>query len=496
MTENKTENESQRGFDRKMTLSDKVKMVLWLIVLVLFALWMSSWIPFIFVPFVVDLYWMHFIKWDWWKDLKNGFLRGVMSWVDAIVFALCAVWILQNFFFQNFQIPTTSLEKTMLAGDYLMVSKYHYGPRVPMTPLSLPLFQNTITIGNTSLGKSYIEKPQINYRRMPGLTDIERYDIVVFNYPNGDTICTKCENPDYYSLCQAYGRNKVWSDKRQFGDIVYRPVDRRENYVKRLVGMPGETLQIIDRQVLIDGKELPNPQYLQHFYLVLSKGGAISDTYWRRELGIYTKGNASTLSPDVYQINDAGVYEYLGIEPDSVTGSYHPLYQVNMTREMVEKLEKSGKVEWVHEMPLEWEQPGQVYPQRELSDWTAANYGPIWIPRRGASIKLTDENVELYGRCIRSYEQNLKTGNGQGNSLVRIGKDSYELNGEPATEYTFQMDYYWMMGDNRDNSLDSRFWGFVPEDHIVGTPLFVWFSINQETGEWRKDRWFKQVKGL
>lgn len=489
-------NECQRGFGRKMTTGDKVKMVFWLIVLALFALWMASWIPFIFMPFVIDLYWMHFIKWDWWKDLKNGFLRNIMSWVDAIVFALCAVWVLQNFFFQNFQIPTTSLEKTMLAGDYLMVSKYHYGPRVPMTPLSLPLFQNTITIGNSNLGQSYITHPQVNYRRMPGLTDIERYDIVVFNYPNGDTVCTKCENPDYYSLCDAYGRDKVWKDKRQFGDVVYRPVDRRENYVKRLVGMPGETLQIIDRQVLIDGKALEDPKYLQHFFLVLSKGGVISDNYWRRELGIYTKGNATSLSPDVFQINDPGVYAYLGIEPDSITGAYKPLYQVNMTREMVTKLEKSGKVEWVHEMPIEWEQPGQVYPKRELSDWTAANYGPIWIPKRGAKIKLTDENVELYGRCIRSYEQNLVTGDGQGNSLVRTGKDSYELNGTPTEEYTFQMDYYWMMGDNRDNSLDSRFWGFVPEDHIVGTPLFVWFSINQETGEWRKDRWFKQVKGL
>ena len=492
MSEN---NENQRGFSRKMTTWDKVKMAFWIVALLLFALWMDSWIPFIFIPFVVDLYWMHFIKWDWWKDLNNSLLRNVMSWVDAIVFALCAVWVLQNFFFQNFQIPTTSLEKTMLAGDYLLVSKYHYGPRVPMTPLSLPLFQNTITIGSSNLGKSYLEKPQVNYRRMPGLTDIERYDIVVFNYPNGDTICTKCENPDYYSLCQAYGRDKVWSDKRQFGDVVYRPVDRRENYVKRLVGMPGETLQIIDRQVMIDGKPLENPKYLQHFYLVLAKA-PISDTYWRRELGIYTKGNASTLSPDIYTVNDPGVYEYLGIEPDSVTNTYKPLYQVNMTREMVEKLEKSGKAEWVHEMPIEWEQPGAVYPQRELSDWTAANYGPLWIPRRGASIKLTDENVELYGRCIRSYEQNLKTGDGQGNSLVRVGKDNYELNGEPAKEYTFQMDYYWMMGDNRDNSLDSRYWGFVPEDHIVGTPLFVWFSINQETGEWRKDRFFKKVKGL
>ena len=137
--------DSIRGFGRKMTTSDKVKCALWSVLVVLFAVWMVSFIPLLALPFIVDLYWSHFIKWDWWKEIKNGFVRGVMSWVDAIVFALCAVWVLQNFFFQNFQIPTTSLEKSMLAGDYLLVSKYHYGPRIPMTPLSLPLFQHTIS---------------------------------------------------------------------------------------------------------------------------------------------------------------------------------------------------------------------------------------------------------------------------------------------------------------------------------------------------------------
>jgi len=489
------DSKKERGIARRMTTGDKVRMAIWVTFILLFALWMSSWVPFIFIPFVVDLYWTHFIRWDWWKDIKNGFLRGVMSWVDAIVFALCAVWVLQNFFFQNFQIPTTSLEKTMLAGDYLLVSKYQYGPRVPMTPLSLPLFQHSITIGNANFGKSFIEHPQVNYRRMPGLSKVERNDIVVFNYPNGDTVCVKCENPDYYTLCREYGREKVRQNVKQFGEIVYRPVDRRENYVKRCIGLPGETLQIIDRQVMIDGKPLESPKCLQQLYLVLSKGGPISESYWRK-LGIYTKGNAQTLSPDIYPIQDVNIYAYLGVQPDSLTGRYPMLYQVNMTQEMKATLEKSGKVEWVHERPIEWEQPGMVYPQDELCDWTSVNFGPLWIPNHGAKIALTDENVKLYGRCIRTYEPNQKTGEGQGNELVRLEKDRYQLNGEEVKEFTFAYDYYWMMGDNRDNSLDSRFWGFVPEDHIVGTPLFVWFSKNLETDEWRSDRWLKRVKGL
>ena len=457
MSEN-TEKEI-RGFGRKMTKSDKVWLVIWIVAIVLFALWMGSFVPFLVLPFVADVYWTRFIKWDWWKGIKNGFLRGVMSWVDAIVFALAAVWVLQNFFFQNFQIPTTSLEKTMMAGDYLLVSKYHYGPRVPMTPLSLPLFQHTVSIGSTRFGKSYIDHPQVNYRRMPGLTKMERYDIVVFNYPNGDTVCVNCENPDYYTLCKMYGRDRVWSDKKTFGEVIARPVDRRENYVKRLVGMPGETLQIIDRKVLIDGKELKDPQYLQHKYIVLTKGGVITEREWKK-MGVYTKGSSNgSVGADVTMIQDAAFYQYYDIKPDSITGRYAPLYLANLTREMVERLE-------------------------------------LWIPQKGKSIRLTDENVKLYGRCIRVYEPNQATGDGQGNELVRLGKDKYQLNGKEASEFTFGYDYYWMMGDNRDNSLDSRYWGFVPEDHIVGTPLFVWFSINQETGEWRKDRWLKKVKGL
>ncbi len=474
------EQNHQRGFGRHMATGDWVRCSVWCVLILLFALWVGDFWPLIFLIFVIDLYWTKFIPWSWWKGLKNPLLRSVMSWVDAIVFAVVAVYFLQNFFFQNFQIPTTSLEKTMLAGDYLLVSKVEYGPRIPMTPLSLPFFQHTIAIGEHEFGKSYIEHPQVEYRRMAGLHRIERYDIVVFNYPSGDTVATKHQNDDYYRLRFHNGVARMHQDRETFGDIVYRPVDRRENYVKRLVGMPGDTLQIIDNRVYIDGSELEDPRYLQHMYFIHTNGTSIPERTWRN-LGVYREDLSSVTH------NASGVYDALGLTPDSVTGNYHPLYLAPLTNEMIEALRKLKNVAEIIPVPADFFGKDYVYPLSETNPWTRADYGPIWIPKAGQSIALTPDNVALYERCIRNYE---------GNTLEVTPEGGYLLNGTPADRYTFRMDYYWMMGDNRDNSADSRYWGFVPEDHIVGTPLFVWFSVDKETGKWRWDRIFKKVHGL
>ena len=477
MSEVKTEN--TRGFSRKMTMADKIKCALWCILIILFAVWMVSFVPLLALPFVVDLYWTHFIKWDWWKEIKNSFLRGVMSWVDAIVFALCAVWILQNFFFQNFQIPTTSLEKTMLAGDYLLVSKYHYGPRVPMTPLSLPLFQHTITIGGKDLGKSYLEKPQIPYRRMKGLKDVERYDIVVFNYPNGDTVATKHQDDDYYRLKFHNGVKSMHSNKNLYGDIIYRPVDRRENYVKRCIGLPGDMLEIVNDDVMINGQKLEDPRYLQHnYFIITTPGNMIADRTWRN-LGVYNS--------DLYEITNPQVNLALGLEPDSISGASSKVYLSPLTAEMKTKLLQLKTVKDIVVVPAEFFGKDYVYPLSETNTWTRSNYGPIFIPKAGSTVELSPENIALYERCIKVYE---------GNDFEVKEDGVCMINGKPASEYTFKMDYYWMMGDNRDNSADSRYWGFVPEDHIVGTPLFVWLSIDKETGEWRKDRILKRVSSI
>ncbi|MDO4497013.1 MAG: signal peptidase I [Bacteroidales bacterium] len=414
---------------------------------------MGSFWPLLLIPFVVDIYWTCYIPWTWWRNIENGFLREVMSWVDAIVFATLAVWVLQNFFFQNFQIPTTSLEKTMLAGDYLCVAKYEYGPRKPITPLSLPVFQHTIDVFGMNFGKSYTDIIQCDYERMPGLRDVKRGDIVVFNYPLDDDS---------------------------------RPVDRRENYVKRCIGLPGETLQIIDRQVYIDGAAIVNPEQMQSRYYVYTNGPAISTAFWK-SLGVYTRGNNEQLGRDIDELQVAPAASFFGIEPDSITGQYNHLYTVIMTAEKAAVVANRKDVAWVCLEPLELESYAGVFPNDPAFRWKANSFGPLWIPKAGAQVELSPENVALYGRCIRTYEGNTLTQNAQG---------QYILNGEVASNYTFKMNYYWMMGDNRDNSLDSRYWGFVPEDHIVGTPIFIWMSIDQETGEFRWDRFFKGVTGI
>lgn len=467
----------QRGFHRKPSRGEITKCTIFSILALLFTIWVGDFWPLIFILLIIDSYWTRFIPWSWWKNIKNSALRTTMSWVDAIVFAIVAVYFLQNFFFQNFQIPTTSLEKTMLAGDYLLVSKYHYGPRIPMTPLSFPLYQHTITapFSDKELCKSYIEHPQIPYRRMPGLRDIERYDIVVFNYPAGDTVATKHQSDDYYRLKYHYGVQAMHHDRAQFGEIVYRPVDRRENYVKRCVGLPGDTLQIIDNQVFIDGQELENPQYLQHNYLIHAKR-PIQERTWR-SLGVYMSDVAS-LGSNIEN------FRALGFQPSSITDQ---LYRAPLTQEMLARLSQLSTVLTIIQEPAGIWGKEDVYPYSKENTWTTANYGPIWIPRAGGSIALTPENVRLYERCIRNYE---------GHTLEQQADGSYLLDGQPAQNYTFAMDYYWMMGDNRNNSADSRCWGFVPEDHIVGTPLFIWFSKDPETGAFRWDRLFKKVKGL
>ena len=406
--------------------------------------WLGNWWVAPVWLLLADIYLTQFIPWNWWKFSKNKALRTVMSWIDAIVYALVLVYFLFIFVGQNYQIPSSSLEKTLLTGDFLWVNKMVYGPRVPQTPLHFPLAQNEL------FGfKSYIESPQLSYHRLKGFRNIERGDIVVFNFPAGDTVVVDEPNPDYYTQIQQLGREAVWNNH----EVIYRPVDRRDNYVKRCLGLPGETLKITGGKVYINGRAIPEPQHVQYNYAVRAKGNIDFD-FLTDELGISN--------------DDIG----RNVAQDPMTGQQvisQELY-LPLTADAKAQLEKCSWVESITRLQYSQEEGLYTYPVGVDYGWTHNDYGPVWIPKKGAKIDLNKKNLELYARCIKDYE---------GVALEVKGDKAY-IDGKPATSYVFKMDYYWMMGDNRDNSLDSRFWGFVPEDHIVGTPMVVLISFDKD----------------
>lgn len=405
-----------------------------------------------------------------------------MGWVDAIVFALVAVYFVNLYFFQNYVIPSSSLEKSLLVGDYLFVSKMSYGARVPQTPLHMPLTQHTMPIFNC---KSYLEWVKWDYKRVDGLGKVQLNDIVVFNFPAGDSVATALQAEDIYRLSyQAgkelskpidmsglsledqrlvfdyyyqVGRKYINDNPQSFGEIVVRPVDRRENYVKRCVGLPGQILQIENRVIYLDGKANKEPDNVQYRYFVHTKG----------------------MLPD-------DLCHELGISKEDLAGYYidESVYNMPLTAKAKDALlARKDIVTAIENTPDD--DAGGLYPLNKLTGWTVDNYGPIWIPKKGETIELSLDNLPLYERPIHAYE---------GNALeVKDGK--IFINGEETTHYTFKMDYYWMMGDNRHNSADSRFWGFVPEDHIVGKPIFIWLSLDQDRGWFDcKIRWSRLFK--
>ncbi len=436
-------------FKRRLRRTKTTRWIRFAIVSVLFCafvVWIGNpWIALLWL-LLLDIYITAYIPWGWWKNRK-GPVRAVMAWVDAIIYALVLVYVIFAFIGQNYKIPSSSLEKSLLVGDYLWVSKVLYGPRVPQTPLHFPLAQHTLPILNT---KSYIENPQLAYHRLPGLRSIERGDIVVFNYPQGDTVLAAAPMEDYYMICAQLRRNGVRNPAQfiarhpeRFGEVIARPVDRRENYVKRCVGLPGEWLEIRNDVIYIDGEPLQDAKNVQYNY-VIPVSGIIPQAQWE---SVNVRAEDHGEAP---------------IQLDFVP---YPFYDVPLTAEALATVKTWPQVngEIIREADSHYFDMSGVFPQDGHYGWTRTDFSRFWIPKRGVTLHLTLNNLPIYRRCVAVYE---------GNDLQVKDGEIY-INGEKNPYYTFKYDYYWMEGDNRDRSLDSRYWGFVPEDHIVGSPMLI-----------------------
>lgn len=434
---------------KETTRGGWIRAGIWSALYVAFVIWVAwgdwkslGWL--VLIPLIVDAFTTKYINYSWWRKYKDTrpMLYTVCSWVDAIVFALVAVYFINLYIFQNYQIPSSSLEKTLRVGDFLYVSKMAYGARVPQTPLSMPLVQHTMPewLGG---GQSYFYHPHWGYKRLAGWTSPQKGDIVVFNFPAGDTVCSLMQNPDYYTLKHYYGEAFIRQRKDVFGDIETRPVDRRENYVKRCVGEPGDSLQIIDNIIYVNGEREPEREGLQLNYYVQTDGHIFSAKYLEK-IGISVADR---------------------VQVDATT------WHFPLTEAMREELSKNPHVLALVIEPED--RGGAVYPMGH-NEWTRDNYGPIYIPKKGDRILITEDNYWIYKRIAEAYEF----------KPITIGE-----------EYEFGMDYYWMMGDNRHNSADSRYWGFVPEDHVVGRPVFIWLSIDKDRHKIRWDRLGNKATG-
>ncbi len=501
---------------------------------ILWVIWLGNYWWFLGLIIIVDIYITRKVRWAFWKPKKdkkyNKATKKSLEWIDAIIFAVIAASFIRMFFFEAFTIPTASMEKSMLRGDYLFVSKTAYGPRKPMTPISFPFVHHTMPLSKTK--KSYSTIIQNPYERMKGRGIIKRDDVVVFNFPTGDTVCLEQQDRDYYDIIREMAhtmkdaenqyfpkpenRNKIKNkdfylrlsyvlfhpqrnpqfhtqnlikanalnlekydqafykshNEKTDNDyakiarqlvwdtytVINRPIDKRENYIKRCVGIPGDTLQIKDGYLFVNGKQQQTYEGIQFNYELVTNGTPLSNETLNR-MGID--------SEDVYAGSSSKIH-YLPLNNKNYNTFKKALFVTSVNR----TLQFNGERNY------------RVFPHDEQYNWNEDWFGPLYVPQAGKTITLNTKNLPLYKRIIGYYE---------GNQL-EVKDNQIFINGELADSYTFKMNYYWLMGDNRHNSLDSRFWGFVPENHVVGKGSLIFFSRDKSEPFIKGIRWNRILK--
>ncbi|MDE5417661.1 signal peptidase I [Labilibaculum sp. DW002] len=446
-----------------------------LIICLLMIVWVGNYWLLLGLPILFDVYISKKVHWAFWKKKGVAKQSATVEWIDAIIFAVVAATIIRMFFIEAYTIPTSSMEKSLLVGDYLFVSKVAYGPKIPNTPLSFPFAHHTMP--TTTKTKSYLEWINWPYKRLAGITEIKRNDVVVFNFPAGDNIIVGQENPDYYSRIRQIVNSIKGSDMKKGrqvqadsyykkiarkhladnNEISSRPVDKRENYIKRCVAMPGDTILSIDGQLFINGKKQIKIENLQYRFQVNTNGSLINP----RKL-------------DEMHVTKSEI------------GQNGSTYSMPLSQEKAEQLGKLSNVSSIVKMTYNVGVPEDVFPFSDHYTWNRDNFGPLVIPQKGQSVKLNLETLPLYERAINAYEEN----------SLSVKDSTIFINGKAADSYTFKMDYYWMMGDNRHMSADSRYWGYVPEDHVVGKASFIWLSLDKDKSAFSKIRWDRIFKWI
>ncbi len=413
------------------------------------------------------------VNWTFWKK-RNGENGTFIEWLDALIFAVIVVSVINIVLFQNYRIPTPSMEKSLLVGDHLAVSKIAYGPRLPNTPLALPFMQNVIPGTTMKSWSNLIIKP---YRRAAGFGTVKNNQPFVFNFPEGDTVVLEEIATSYYEIVRRTAREMKQNDPSDFktvsyympiardyiwnnNNIVYRPVDRRDNYVKRCIGIPGDIVEIKAGDVYVNGIYVEENETQQTTYVVITNGTSINPK-------IFERLNISRLDQNMHSSS---------------------VYYLPLTKENAEELSKLPNVINVQKVIAnQGTYAPYIFPHSDYYNWNEDNYGPIWIPKKGETVDIDTMNICLYERIIDVYEDN----------DLKVDGNVISVNGVPSSSYTFKMDYYWAMGDNRHNSADSRYWGFVPEDHVVGKPKFIWLSKDSEASGLKKirfNRFFRRIK--